>query len=1558
MEEEEEEEEEDDEEPGPSAQREDVVHDKSSDTDENINVIIAVMPKAFNKTSKFLLKNECLKIRQTYISEWKDTEDNTGIKAEMKIDVMEEICEVIFERRSEVTGYSYFQETENIDSLQNCIALCRMSNDPACSAVDFSIDKGECTLLTVNPNAHPYPRKRNGETEDLPLYSDLNEEIGYDVSGPSSNQDEMNENDESEIQLEILQEICKVHFTKGTVISNYSFFQETETVDSLPSCLTSCRLTDSPSVCAAVEYNPFNGQCQLFAFNLKAEKHTKNQESEFAIIESCESYITVKNIVPAPFLFRDDPVTSSSDESSARNNEGEEEGEEEEEEEEETVRTGTLLLYNLLQRCDVRYHNKRNITGFKKRWEKENVRHLTACVTCCRIELQCSAVMFSSRDRVCGFYSISEDEEVVQKNSENAFVEILDCRLDRLHERYRNPPFMKYFLPTVEELCTIEFYTLAALTCRVTASSEHCSAVNFLLNGECILLQKATPDDTDYKYWLHLKKHKRINFDIYFSLQYQVTMNTAFKITLKLFLFNLAVAEQFMIYVRPLEKLCTVEKKLIETSLITESLIEQWSLASLEMCISACFMRRAGIPCESVVFDSQQDHNCKLLDNSFLQTSSAHHGSSPQSDLYVIHSCDRDYSNYYGIIQIYSKIDQNKELLLIRLHNNRIGEQAAVADDQQTIQSLDENLVISTQMQLEITQESCTLFFLRERTAAGFSYFHQDFAHTLNNCLALCRMTFEPSECIAVDYNSDNNQCVLLTLNPDASPYARQHGIENDAAAIENASQNDVQTDEVEFQQIGDNTGVEARMNLNVLQESCLVYFLREASVTGYSFFNQETSIDSLENCITLCRLADAQHACTAVHFTADSKECTLLRVNPNADPYTRQLQSEFVVIGDCEPIQKLFAHLANDAAALLPTEENENINNVNENLSLIKSTVAIYQMLEECNGNYYKSAVIPGFHDVQKIRHINSFPQCLHHCRVEALTETCDAVLFSKEEKKCTLFERDDNLAANKTAEEIFIELTDCHDDRSEERKYNPAPMKYYFSEEKEICLIEFYVQRTISSWSQINELQNVTSMRTCMEECRSKQQSQSEKCAAFNINSDKKCRLFKKDSTAPLYTVMEGGIFGEILLCFPVINDIPLRFALSHKDLQLLAFSEKVLIYLNATDSLCVVERKALNLEQIFHNLTQALPFYLMESNSLQDCIALCCKEENCKSVVYSNREGHCLLLQNSFDNHQSKLFRLKNRPQLYTVHTCNQKCQLFNCLGASAIPDVMRTVQEEELFLLPSYDYLPSSSEDEAMNISEYSSEASEILNEDVQRNETYYVAQLDNESEESTDDSDQLQLSIIKMLPDQRTVECSLAIYQLLEECHINFLLKGEVVVGYKVILQHSNVEHLQLCAYYCRIIWDEDRCAAISFLISERKCTLYKNTNDGRAKINLKKNEKFIEIIACHDGKCKLVNRSGERLENAPPLRYYFPKTQDICIVEFYKLRILSSWQKLAERTNVSSLQECMENCRAMETSHGCSAINFSITRLCFLFIKDYDASMYTTLPEKEPLQIF
>ncbi|XP_003376174.1 conserved hypothetical protein [Trichinella spiralis] len=86
------------------------------------------------------------------------------------------------------------------------------------------------------------------------------------------------------------------------------------------------------------------------------------------------------------------------------------------------------------------------------------------------------------------------------------------------------------------------------------------------------------------------------------------------------------------------------------------------------MCISACFMRRAGIPCESVVFDSQQDHNCKLLDSSFFQTSSAHHGSSPQSDLYVIHSCDKalistynfiDYSNCYVII-----------ILMLALFNN------------------------------------------------------------------------------------------------------------------------------------------------------------------------------------------------------------------------------------------------------------------------------------------------------------------------------------------------------------------------------------------------------------------------------------------------------------------------------------------------------------------------------------------------------------------------------------------------------------------------------------------------------------------------------------------------------------------------------------------------------------------------------------------------------------------------------------------------------------------------------------------------------------------------
>ncbi|KRY56156.1 hypothetical protein T03_9427 [Trichinella britovi] len=367
-------------------------------------------------------------------------------------------------------------------------------------------------------------------------------------------------------------------------------------------------------------------------------------------------------------------------------------------------------------------------------------------------------------------------------------------------------------------------------------------------------------------------------------------------------------------------------------------------------------------------------------------------------------------------------------------------------------------------------------------------------------------------------------------------------------------------------------------------------------------------------------------------------------------------------------------------------------------------------------------------------------------------------------------------------------------------------------------------------------------------------------------------------------------------------------------------LALSEKVLIYLNATDSSCVVERKVFDFSNIFR-----LQFYLEESCSFQDCIAFCCKEETCKSVLYSNREGTCLLIQNSFDDCHSKQFRLKNQPQLYAVHTCNQ--------SASAIPDVMRTVQEEELLLLPSYDNLSSSSDEETLSASGYSPEASEILNGDVQRNETYSVVQFDVESEESADDSD------------YETAQCSLAIYQLLEECHINFLIKGEVISGYKVILHYSNVEHMEICAYYCRMNWDEDRCGAVSFLISERNCTLYKFTHDERAKIRLKKNERFIEIIACYD------DRSNERLQNASPLRYYFPKTEDVCIVEFYKQRILSSWQIIDGTTNASSLQECMEKCRDNEVPNGCTAFNFSKKRMCFLFRKESGTSLYATLSE-------
>ncbi|KAL1232481.1 3-galactosyltransferase,Beta-1 [Trichinella spiralis] len=143
-------------------------------------------------------------------------------------------------------------------------------------------------------------------------------------------------------------------------------------------------------------------------------------------------------------------------------------------------------------------------------------------------------------------------------------------------------------------------------------------------------------------------------------------------------------------------------------------------------------------------------------------------------------------------------------------------------------------------------------------------------------------------------------------------------------------------------------------------------------------------------------------------------------------------------------------------------------------------------------------------------------------------------AVEYSKDNYKCVL------LLSSRTENVYFvgidkhlIEVLECHPDRQDERRNNFPPLRFYFAETSEICVLEFHRSSLLSSFLLAETFQNVEHIKSCIWICRHRHYSYL--CIAINYTMNKECNLFTKQWNATMYAVKPGSIFAEILLCEP---------------------------------------------------------------------------------------------------------------------------------------------------------------------------------------------------------------------------------------------------------------------------------------------------------------------------------------------------------------------------------------------------------------------------------------
>ncbi|KRX37796.1 hypothetical protein T05_1263 [Trichinella murrelli] len=128
-----------------------------------------------------------------------------------------------------------------------------------------------------------------------------------------------------------------------------------------------------------------------------------------------------------------------------------------------------------------------------------------------------------------------------------------------------------------------------------------------------------------------------------------------------------------------------------------------------------------------------------------------------------------------------------------------------------------------------------------------------------------------------------------------------------------------------------------------------------------------------------------------------------------------------------------------------------------------------------------------------------------------------------------------------------------------------------------------------------------------------------------------------------------------------------------------------------------------------------------------------------------------------------------------------------------------------------------------------------------------------------------------------------------------------------------------------CLHICRQTISTWPYRAVAYIKSDKLCTIFGSGVGHKGKA-LEKNLQITELRQC------TLDRAEERLNNPPPLKYFFEETSDICFVELNTLNYSNYFTVIQQTQNVESFMQCLRNCRKALLQ--CTAIDYTTRRQC------------------------
>ncbi|KRX13653.1 hypothetical protein T07_6460 [Trichinella nelsoni] len=196
-----------------------------------------------------------------------------------------------------------------------------------------------------------------------------------------------------------------------------------------------------------------------------------------------------------------------------------------------------------------------------------------------------------------------------------------------------------------------------------------------------------------------------------------------------------------------------------------------------------------------------------------------------------------------------------------------------------------------------------------------------------------------------------------------------------------------------------------------------------------------------------------------------------------------------------------------------------------------------LYEFFEICEVQLLNISIIRNAFAIQIPRKIYSLNRCLHICRKHI---SCMAILFSQLHHQCKkIFKGQSSNSILVHGHETVVALKECFKDRPDERKCNTEPLIYYFEETQEICAVEIYKQKNLTSWEVMTINKDVTNFQECLLKC-----IINNECSAINYFPTKECYLIKPAEENYIFIVKDNSIFAEELYCESgTLVDFPIK-------------------------------------------------------------------------------------------------------------------------------------------------------------------------------------------------------------------------------------------------------------------------------------------------------------------------------------------------------------------------------------------------------------------------------